>query len=226
MTLILTINAHNDSTLFNSKLTTVSHKSFNEKSNFKTFIKETPWVFTLSGHVVDDDGNPFNNLFNVSKSWNFLSYPSKLSIEGEYKHNWSFGLDFAYTNYYSGKSINNEILGKKSNFFSADAFVRYKLKGVFGDMNWFDPFVVGGYGYTYREAAKFNSTATANAGLGFNIWIWKNLGFNVQSVAKFAMIKYTSNYLNHSVGIVYRLTSEGSYKPGRVGNRYKFLKKK
>lgn len=226
MTLIFTVNAQSDSTKNKHELIAVKHTHSNEKSSFKRFIKETPWVFVLSGHVIDDDGKPFGKLFNVKNSWNFLYYPSKLSVEGEYTKGWSFGLDFTYTQFQVGKSINSEVQTRTSNFFSADAFARYKLKGIFGDMNWFDPYVIAGYGYTFRDAAVNKSTVTANAGLGFNIWIWQNLGLNAQSMGKFGVIKYTSNYLNHSVGIVYRLTSEGTYKPGQVGRRYKFIKRK
>ncbi len=216
--------AQSDTLKKKAKSISVSHS--HEKSKLKKFFKETPWVFTLSGHVVDDDGKPFDKLFNARNSWNFLYFPAKIGIEGEYREGWSFGTDCGYTQFQPGKAINSEIQTTTSTFFSADGFVKYKLKGIFGNMAWFDPYAIAGYGYTLRTAAYNKNAMTANVGFGFNIWIWQNLGLNAQSMAKFAVIKNTSNYLNHSVGITYRVTSAGKYKPGRVGRRYKFIKSK
>jgi OOP family OmpA-OmpF porin len=193
---------------------------------FKRFITKTPWTFGLSGHVVDDDGNPFKKLFDVSKSWNFLAYPVRLTIDGYYQSGFSFQTEFAYTQYKVGKNINNETIGSQWTFFSADAHVKYDLNEVIGQTNWFDPYVSAGYGFTLRSGAYKRPTSfNFNAGLGFNIWIYENLGFNAQSMAKFAMIEGTSNYLHHSVGIIYKLEGGRGSHPGRLGKRYKFMSK-
>lgn len=202
-----------------------SGKSTATGGGFKRLIRKTPWTFGLSGHVVDDDGNPFKNLFNVNKSWNFLSYPVRLTVDGYYQAGFSFQAEFAYTQYKVGKLINNEVNGKTGTFFSSDVHVKYDLNEVFGPTNWFDPYVAGGYGFTLRSVAKKPMTATFNMGLGFNIWVYENLGFNLQSMAKFAMIEGTSNYLHHSVGIVYKLEGGQGSRPGRLGKRYKFVGK-
>jgi OmpA-OmpF porin, OOP family len=193
-------------------------------SPVKRFFKKTPWTFTLGGHVVDDDGSPFSNLFNVSKTWNFLPYPTRLAIDGYFQKGWSFQGEFSFTQYKTGKVIqNNDITGTYT-FFSADAHVKYDLNELVGDTHWFDPYVAGGYGYTLRSIAKNPNSANANVGLGFNIWVYQNLGFNAQTIAKFAMIEGTSNYLHHSVGIVYRFEYGMGNRPGKLGKRYTFLK--
>lgn len=193
-------------------------------SPLKRFFTKTPWTFNLGGHVVDDDGAPFNNLFNVANSWNFLPYPTRLAIDGYYKKGWSFQGEFSFTQYKSGKEVNDVIINSTYTFFSADAHVKYDLNEVFGDTHWFDPYVAAGYGYTMRTVASNPHTGTANVGLGFNIWVYQNLGFNAHSIAKFALQEGTSNYLHHSVGIIYRFEYGLGNRPGKLGKRYTFLK--
>lgn len=195
-----------------------------KSSPIKRFFKKTPWTFNLGGHVVDDDGQPFNNLFNVNNSWNFLPYPTRLAIDGYFQKGWSFQGEFSYTQFKAGKVINDVVSTVNSTFFSADIHVKYDLNEVFGDTHWFDPYVAGGYGYTMRTVATNPNTATANLGLGFNIWVYQNLGFNLHTMAKFAMQQGTSNYLHHSVGIVYRFEYGMGNRPGKLGKRYTFLK--
>lgn len=202
-----------------------SNKSTAGGGGFKRLITKTPWTFGLSGHVVDDDGNPFTRLFDVSKGWNFLAYPTRITIDGYYVAGFSFQSEFAYTQYKVSKNINNEVNTKLGTFFSADVHVKYDLNELIGPTNWFDPYVAAGYGYTLRSAAFKPSSVNFNAGLGFNIWIFENLGFNLQSMAKFAMIEHTSNYLHHSVGIIYRLQGGAGTHPGHLGKRYKFVSK-
>lgn len=193
-------------------------------SPIKRFFKKTPWTFNLGGHVVDDDGKPFNDLFNAAGSWNFLPYPTRIAIDGYFKKGWSFQGEFCYTQYKSGKNINGEIINSTYTFFSADAHVKYDLNEIFGDTHWFDPYISGGYGYTLRTAAKNHNSVNANLGFGFNIWIYQNLGFNANTMAKFSMIEGTSNYLHHSIGIVYRFEYGMGNRPGKLGRRYTFLK--
>ncbi len=195
-----------------------------KQSPIKRFFKKTPWTFNLGGHVIDDDGHPFNKLFNASNSWNFLPYPTRLAIDGYFVKGWSFQGEFAYTQYKTGKEVNGDILTKNGTFFSFDGHVKFDLNEIIGDTHWFDPYVLGGYGYTMRSIAKNPNTGTANLGLGFNVWIYQNLGLNAQSVAKFAMQQGTSNYLHHSVGVVYRFEYGMGNRPGKLGRRYTFLK--
>jgi hypothetical protein len=115
------------------------NRSTASESPVKRFFSKTPWTFGISGHVVEDDGKSFSNLFNVSKSWNFLPYSTRLTIDGYYKSGFSFQGEFAYNQYKTGKDINSEIIPNTWTFFSADMHVKYDLNEVFGPTNWFDP---------------------------------------------------------------------------------------
>lgn len=213
--------------------TRTSNKSTAGGGGFKRFIKKTPWTFGVSGHVVDDDGDPFGNLFNVARTWNFLPYPTRLTVDGYYQAGFSFQAEFAYTQYKTGRVINqkNESAPRIVNgsywstCFSTDFHVKFDLNELIGSTNWFDPYLTAGYGMTIRSGLTKSIAPTFNTGLGFNIWIWENLGFNAQSVAKFSMIEGTSNYLHHSVGIVYKLQGQGGVRPGKLGKRYKFIER-
>ncbi len=204
---------------------TLSNKSSASGKLLKRFFYETPWTFGISGHVVDDDGEPFTKLFNVGNSWNFLPYPTRVTIDGYYKSGFSFQGEFAYNQYKANKEVNDEVISSTWTFFSADIHVKYDLNEVFGPTNWFDPYVAAGHGYTLRSGASKPNTVTFNMGLGANFMIWENLGLNLQSMAKFSMIEGTSNYLHHSVGVIYRIEGGVSRRPGKLGNRYKFVKR-
>lgn len=200
--------------------TKTENKSSAKKSGFQKFMSETPWTFGISGHVVDDDGKPFQNLFNPSTAWNFLYYPSRLTIDKYYKDGFSFQLEFAYNQFTSGKSINNEVIKTNWTFFSSDLNAKYDLNELMGPTNWFDPYVALGMGFTSRSGAAKPSTITSNMGLGANFWVYENLGFSLQTMAKFSMIEGTSNYLHHSVGLVYKIKSGPGC--GRLGKLNRF----
>jgi hypothetical protein len=206
----------------------INNKALSQRKSYWRFgqkfsldVKNSPYSIILSGHVVDDDGKPFNSLFNVKKSWNFWYFPAKFSIGVTLKDYWTFGFELSNTIYKQNKIINNEFQLNRSLFLSADAFVKYDLNELVGYTDRFDPFVLTGYGYTLRTAAKNKNTATFNFGLGTNFWIWDNLGINVQTQAKFALIKGTSNYLNHSVGAIYKFNENITSRRGTIIRKYK-----
>ncbi len=211
-----------------SSLNISAQNGYKKSFALKRFLKKTPWTFNIGGHVVDDDGNPFSDLFNVSKSWNFLPFPSRISVDAYLKNGWSAQSEFAYTIYKPGKEINNHEIKKSYSFFSADINARYQFNKLLGEIPWFSPYLAGGLGYTYNPSvgANYRSTATANLGIGFNFWIYENLGINLNSMAKFSMILKNTNYLHHSIGVIYRYKRSMGNRPGRIGNRYSFLKSK
>lgn len=196
------------------------NKGSQSNDKFLEILKKTPWTVGVSGNVVDDDGKPFKNLFNVGQTWNFLPYPTKLSINGYVKNGFNIQGEFAFNKYNAGKNINSEIINSKWNFLSIDMNLQYELKEVIKkNMKWFDPYLTAGYGYTKRSGAQKPNTFTFNTGIGFNIWIVDFLALNLQSVGKFSMIEGTSNYLHHSAGLIYTLNWGMNAKNTIVGNR-------
>ncbi len=182
------------------------------KQGFKHFITKTPWIIQLGGNVVDDDGKPFNKVFDTKNAWNI--FPSgKLAIEKECRYNWNIELAFTYNSLKTGKTVNNDVITKAGTFFAVDLNGKKILTKLFR----IEPYLFSGFGYTMRTVSKYKSTVTLNAGLGFNVWIIDNrLGLNVQGSGKFGLkdpiLKTGSNYLQHSAGLIWKFSGKGNYK--------------
>lgn len=189
-------------------------------------LQRVVWTAGLSGVVIDDDGQPLKNLFNAKKSWNLLPFPTRITAEGLITKGISAEIAFTYTRYKKGKTVNNDINSPGGSFVAIDANAKYDLNEVIGDTKAFNPYIIGGLGYTSRSAlAKGQQSPTANIGLGFNVWVYKGFGIHVQSMAKFKLVSQSSNYLMHSAGIVYRFNLlTGSRLPGRHEHRYTLFK--
>ncbi len=170
-------------------------------------LKNTTLVFGLSEHIVIDNGKEYQFKFDT-KNWQLTPFPSKIMAEAYLKKGWSINVEFAYTGYKANSVVDNVTQLKSNTFFSADINPRYHFETLFLHPSFFDPYLTAGYGYTYRSAvnATQKSIGTTNLGLGMNFWIYKGFGLNLQSVGKFALKGGSkSNYLHHSVGVVYRL---------------------
>jgi hypothetical protein len=208
-------------------------------------MKETPWVFGHGWNIVQDDaGKWFHNLFNVNKAWNMAPYPLRFTAEKYLysrsdstspKRGWSIELMGAYNRYGIGNILVDKetpvLVPKEYKLFSFDLHAKYdfnklvdlnKLMGAKKEI--FQPYGTFGAGYTYRTLPMHPGSGTINAGLGFNLWIYKGIGIQLQSIAKFGLEdKFPhagSNYLQHSISVVYRL----EHHSGNGGNRYKFKK--
>lgn len=170
-------------------------------------IKNTTLVFGLSEHIIIDNGKEYQFKFDT-KNWQLTPYPSRITAEAYLKKGWSLQTELAYTGYKANTVVDNNLQLKSSTFFSADFNIRYHFETLFLHQSFFDPFLTAGYGLTYRSAVHVtqNTTGTNNLGLGMNFWIYKGFGLSLQSVGKFALKGGTkSNYLHHSVGVVYKL---------------------
>jgi hypothetical protein len=170
-------------------------------------IKNTTLVFGLSEHVVIDNGKEYQFKFDA-KNWELMPFPSRITAEAYLKKGWSTQVEFAYTSYKANKVVDNVALLKDNTFFSSDLNLRYHFDVLFKNPSFFDPFLTAGYGFTFRSGVNKTQTTTGtnNLGLGCNFWIYKGFGLSLQSVGKFTMKGGSkSNYLHHSIGVVYKL---------------------
>jgi OOP family OmpA-OmpF porin len=197
------------------------------KSKFIRQIQKTVWTAGISGVVIDDDGKPFKDLFDVKDNWNLLPYPTRATLEGFIDKGISVEGSFTYMRLKQGKLLSQDVPRPNNvTLIAFDANVKYDLNEVIGDTKFFSPYVIGGLGYTSRSLPTAKSAVTGNFGLGFTFWIYRGWGLNVQSMAKFALNKASSkNYLMHTVGVVYRFNLLTGYKtPGRLGHRYNLFR--
>lgn len=198
------------------------------KNKFMRKLQRVVWTAGIGGVVIDDDGRPFKQLFNVRDTWSSVYVPSKASFEGFIAKGWSGEIAFTYSQLKAGKIVDNYNRRRESdvNLFALDFNGKYDLNELIGDTKAFSPYGIAGLGYTRRNNPTHKNGFMGNIGLGFNLWFYKGFGFNVQSMAKFAINrKHSSNYLMHSLGIVYRFNLITGYKtPGRLGHRYNLFR--
>jgi hypothetical protein len=196
-----------------------------QKLGFKHFITKTPWRVQLAWNLVDDDGRAYSHLFDVKNSWNFPPYPAKLAVEKELNNNWNLELAFAYNKYKAGKTINGDVLTSDKSIFSIDLNAKYILTKKY----LVEPFLLAGLGYTNRSTVRYAQTGTFNLGIGATVWVLDNqLGINLQGTGKFGLdapLKTLSNYLQHSIGVVYKFSGNNKrLKAARISLKRIYMK--
>jgi len=167
-------------------------------------------MFGIGWNVVDDDGRAFSHLLDYKNSWNYLPYPSAISIDRYLAKGLSVDLQASYNVYSAAKCINGS-RNRPGQFGALDLYAKYSFYKMFDPKKWFEPYVMLGAGVTYRDAYPINIVPTANLGIGFNFW-YKNFGVRLQTTGKLGLVGtiYTSDsdYVQHSVSLLYRTSSK------------------
>jgi len=188
--------------------------------------KPYKWMFGLGWNFVEDDGREMCQPFDVAQSWNGLSYPTRLTVDRYLKYGLSVEFAGAYTNYTSGKLINDST-GYSGMFLSFDLNCKYSFYNLIPP-RWLDPYASLGVGMTQRSAFENPYAATGNIALGVNLFVWKGLGINLQTSGKVALTGEffgSGNYLQHSIGLVYKINPEGRNNSFNK-RQYKWINKK
>ncbi|MCC7303415.1 MAG: outer membrane beta-barrel protein [Bacteroidia bacterium] len=186
--------------------------------------KTTPYIAGLSWNVVENDGDNVQ-FFKPSETWYYKYYPTRLSIEKMFQLGISVDLAFTYNQYTTGKIINNEINAKIRDYYAIDAKMKYDLNYLFGETAWFDPYVHVGYGYhnTTKVSDLFKDRLTGsthNLGIGFHLWITKDIALSTETLGKWAFYRRGGNHFQHCVGVVYKFGGL----PGRMYTSDTFIK--
>ena len=87
------------------------------------------------------------------------------------------------------------------NYLGLDLAIKYDLNNLmFKNSTWFDPYASVGGGYTWLDS---KGTGTANGGLGTNLWVNDNFGFNIQTSYKHAFDDNNiAPHFQHAAGII------------------------
>ncbi|MBQ4915663.1 OmpA family protein [Maribacter sp. MMG018] len=173
----------------------------------KDSIVQSSWMFGIGFNAVDDSGNVFDGLFNVSDEWNMLPYPSRISIGRYFKNGLGLEAIGTINKYKEGKIIDGVVNLEDSDYYAIDARVTYDLNKIIGETGWFDPYVGIGAGYT---DANNLGRGTYNAVVGFRTWISDRWGLDFNSSGKWAMSKGdgATNHIQHAAGVVYQFGIE------------------
>jgi hypothetical protein len=186
-------------------------QTYNVIDHFKSQVNNTAIVAGIGTNVVVDAGRVFKGLFDLKNNWDWSGIPIRVSCEKYFMHGFSVELSGDFNQYDPGKVENNEVVTSQVNYLSIDLNAEYHLRVLLQKpINWFDPYVAAGYGYTQIQPL---SGWTHNLGIGATFWINDAVGINLQSLAKWGYIDGVSNTLQHSITIVYKFkgvdTSEG-----------------
>jgi OmpA-OmpF porin, OOP family len=173
-------------------------------SNVNAQDKNNPWAIGIGVNAVDfyptnpglsGHGAWFDEYFNTSDHYNILPAVSKITV-GKYLAG-GFSIEAAGTLNKITKVGDNSVSDLA--YFGLDGALKYNFNNMARETSWFDPYVTLGGGYTWLDDL---GAATANGGLGFNIWLSDNIGLNVESKYKHTFDSEIVQHFQHSVGLV------------------------
>jgi len=182
-------------------------------SNINAQDENNPWTIGFGVNAVDfyptnhssmvtPGGNStgwYEEFFNANAHYNIIPSISRISV-GKYLDD-GFSLEFAGT--LNKISKIGDAIASDLSYFGLDGAIKYDLNNIiFKDSKWFDPYVSVGGGYSWMDS---NGAGTANGGIGTNLWISNNLGFNIQTTYKHS---FEDNnvlpHFQHAAGLVVR----------------------
>jgi outer membrane protein OmpA-like peptidoglycan-associated protein len=156
---------------------------------------------TNAGGMLTPEGNRagwYTEFFNVGDHYNMLPGISKLSVSRYIKSGFSAELagSFNIIKKYGDLKVDN------LTYFAIDAGAKYDLNNLIGETSWFDPYATAGVGFISIDNV---GKGSLNGGLGFNLWLNDNLGFNIESKYKhtFATRPHTQHF-QHSLGVIFK----------------------
>ena len=139
-------------------------------------------------------GGMFSDFFNTDH-WNVGAAVSRLRLGYYVGSGFSVGL----TGTFNSIGRVGDFRVPSTSYIGADLDIKY---GFVKEPGWFDPYIFLGGGGTWLEN---DGNATANAGLGFNLWVNKWLGFNVQSKYKHSFDEdKLLPHFQHAAGVVFK----------------------
>lgn len=185
---------------------TVQAQTADTTLSFGKYLVKSPWVTTYAINFNDNDGilNPFE--FKPFQNPTPFKFAFEKNIFGfrNWKHTEGFTAQLA---------LASSSLGYRD-YTTMDLNLKYDL---LKSKNKVDLYLLLGGGYTYYsptnvsqgidEIGKYmkDNFLNINFGGGLNWWVFDNVGINLQSTAKFAILLGGGNYIEHSAGLVFRI---------------------
>lgn len=177
-----------------------------EQLTKKDSIVQSYWLVTLGTNIVDDSGDEFGELFDLSEGWNMVPYPSRVSVGRYFKNGLGLEAIGTYNKYKEGKIVDNAVNPEDVDYFGLDFRVSYDLNMILGETGFFDPYIGIGAGYT---DANNQGRGTYNAVIGFRTWFSDHWGLDFNSTGKWAMsTENATNHIQHALGVAYRFEVE------------------
>lgn len=169
-----------------------------------------PYKFSFGVHAIDYniDSNYTEDLFgtdsvNGSRDWNFDPAFSRFTIGGSMNNSFSLQGAFAVA------AINKDIANNPTRgalFIDVDLNLLYHFANgyIFPVRSCIDPYIYAGAGANYLNMKDEPlNIFEQKAGLGFDVWLWEQVGFNIESGYTWQGSDGTS-YAHHKAGVILR----------------------
>lgn len=166
--------------------------------------------------------------FNTADYWHFTKLPSTFFGQIFLTESLSLQANANYSRYQLGKFAAGERT-VKNRIISGN--IQAKLHGrCIRDMGFFDPFLVGGFGYTNRYRFKpIRTAAYFNLGVGFDFWIKDLIGIGISTTTEFGLdngfIGSSSNYQTIVFSASYKFKDDGLFRSA-TRSKHKWVKER
>ncbi|QCW99652.1 OmpA family protein [Aggregatimonas sangjinii] len=191
-----------------------------EQLTKKDSMVVSSYMFGLGFNMVDDSGDLLDGFFEVEEEWNYVAFPSRVSIGKYFRSGVGVEAIGTYNRYKVGKTIDGSVQTEKTDYYAFDTRVSYDLDRLVGKSGWFDPYIGVGLGYTRANNA---SRGTYNGVVGVRTWLSDHWGLDVNASGKWSMgDKVISNHLQYGLGVLYQfdiekgLSKKGADKLARI----------
>ena len=181
------------------------------------------WQFGLAWMLTDDDGyeiNPFS-----SSQFQSALFPTRIFVDKYIYNGWSVDGGIGFQKYDPSKLVNDS-LGITGSMISADFSLKYSFYKQVGS-GIVDPYLGAGLGMTLRTTDSRNTakafSPTANFTAGCTFWMSSKLGLQVQGTLKLGLTDLfkSSDYMQYSIGLTYRIPKTDGYKSNFDKSKYK-----
>ncbi|WP_191860204.1 hypothetical protein [Hanstruepera ponticola] len=166
---------------------------------------DVPWTIGVGVNIVDNDGFRFDDPFDAD-NWNFKN-PLSINVERKWRDFFSTNLAITLNKLTKDNKQNNGYLTESSNLFAIDLTGRFIFDQYIWEQNpRIDPFegyVLAGFGYT---SVLSKDSMMFDVGLGFNFWLYEDIGIRLQTMGKFGFndYQYLKNYIQHTAEFIIR----------------------
>ncbi|MCF6278842.1 MAG: OmpA family protein [Flavobacteriaceae bacterium] len=182
-------------------------------SNVNAQDENNPWAINIGVNavdfypvnhpsIVDESGDStgwYDEFFNAKDHYNIIPSISRVSV-GRYL---DAGFAFELAGTINKITDIGDTAAPDLSYYGVDGAIKYDLNNLmFKNSKWFDPYASVGGGYTWIDS---KGVGTVNGGLGTNLWVSDNFGFNIQTTYKHA---FDDNnilpHFQHAAGITVR----------------------
>ena len=170
------------------------------------------WAISFGVNAVDINNGGFSDFGHLAKDyigvsdWNILPAISTISVSRYMNYGLSVKL-MGSLNKIDQADTAGEVDGLS--FFAINAAAVYDLNNLFGQTEWFDPYVQFGIGGTWIDDS---SAFTLKPGIGFNTWFNENVGLSFDSTYNYGTTSFesveASNYFQQSLGLIIRFNGD------------------